>query len=327
MKRHRFGRHSLAMTTLSLSLIAMAPSNVVAMENAVGQFTVVKGNVTVAHAAVSNDRPQHVEPQDPVFFHDRIQTDSDSRTKALFVDDTLLTVGENTRIKIDEYVFNPHKDLRSVIVNMFQGRIRALVGKHFVGTGSRFEIRTPTAVAAARGTYFVVWIENSRTTGMANIGEKGDVAFTAAGRTVIVKPGYYSISIKGEAPSTPVVFTDQTADISRLVADTDVKEDLQPVSAKAVLQAVGYDLIPVSAFATIPTSALSTTVITSTSSLAAGAVSTGTSAVMSVMASAAPVVTTIAAPMAPVVPAIVPVVPVTPPSAISGVPVLSSILR
>ena len=326
MKRHRFGRHLLSMTALSLSLIAMGPSNVVAMEKAVGEFTVVKGNVTVAHAAVSNDRPEHVEPQDPVLFHDSIQTESNSRTKALFVDDTLLTVGENTRIKIDEYVFNPHQDLRSVVVNMFQGRIRALVGKHFVGAGSRFEIRTPTAVAAARGTYFVVWIENSRTTGMANIGEKGNVAFTAAGRTVIVKPGYYSMSIDGEAPTTPVVFTDQTPEISGLVAATDVKEDLQPVSAKAVLHAVGYELIPVSAFATIPTSALSTTVTTSTSSFA-GAVSTGTSAVMSVMASAAPVVTTIAAPMAPIAPAIVPVVPVTPPSAISGAPVLSNILR
>jgi hypothetical protein len=330
MKSDRLILYSLAMMPLSLWLMAMAPSNVLAMEKAVGQFTVVKGEVTVAHAAAPTVR-QPVQPQIPVLFNDSVQTESDSRTKALFVDDTLLTVGQNTRITIDEYVFNPHKDLRSVIVNMFQGRVRALVGKHFVGAGSRFEIRTPTAVAAARGTYFIVWIENSRTTGMANIGKKGDVAFTAAGRTVVVKPGYYSMSIDGEAPSTPVVFTDQTADISRLVADTDVKEDLQTVSAKLVLQAVGYEVMPVSAFATIPTSTLSTTMITSTSSFA---VSTGTSAVTSVMASAAPVVTTIAAPMtpivtaiAPTVTAIVPVVPVTPPSAISSVPLLSGILH
>lgn len=289
--------------------------------------------VTVAHAAAPTAR-QPVQPQVSVLFHDSVQTESDSRTKALFVDDTLLTVGENTRITIDEHVFNPHEDQRSVIVKMLQGHIRALVGKHFAGAGSRFEIHTPTAVAAARGTYFIVWTENSRTTGMANIGEKGDVAFTAAGRTVIVKPGYYSMSIDGEAPTTPVVFTDRTTEISRHVAATDVKEDLQTVSAKLVLQAVGYEVMPVSAFATIPTSTLSTTVITSTSTLAAGAVPTGTSAVMSVMASATPVVTTIAAPITPVVTtiaptvtAIAPVVPVTPPSVISGVPVLSGILH
>jgi hypothetical protein len=367
MKSDRFGFYSLAIMLLSLWLIALAPSNVLAMEKAVGQFTVVKGEVTVVHAAAPHAR-QQVEPQAPVLFYDSVQTESNARTKALFVDDTLLTVGENTRIKIDEYVFNPHEDQRSVIVNMFQGRIRALVGKHFTGAGSRFEIRTPTAVAAARGTYFIVWIENNGTTGMANIGEKGDVAFTAAGRMVVVKPGYYSMATDGAAPTTPVVFTGQTADISRIVAATDVKENLQTVSAKAVLQAVGHELIPVSAFATIPTSALSTTVIASTSSLAAGTsssitgvVSTGTSAVTSVMTSAAqtvtslaptsaatatmaaitstgaivaPVVTTIAAPMTPVVTAIaptvtaiVPVVPVTPPNALSGAPVLSGILH
>ncbi|MER3422311.1 MAG: hypothetical protein C4293_02840 [Nitrospiraceae bacterium] len=53
-------------------------------------------------------------------------------------------------------------------------------------------MHTANAVAAARGTYFVVWIENDQTTGLMNIGDKGNVAFTAAGQTVIVKPGYYS---------------------------------------------------------------------------------------------------------------------------------------
>jgi hypothetical protein len=337
MKSDRSGLYSLAMMSLSLWLMAIDPSNVLAMEKAVGQFTVVKGEVTVAHAAAPTVR-QPVQPQVPVLFNDSVQTESNSRTKALFVDDTLLTVGENTRITIDEYVFNPHEDQRSVIVKMLQGHIRALVGKHFAGAGSRFEIHTPTAVAAARGTYFIVWIENDGTTGMANIGEKGDVAFTAAGRTVIVKPGYYSMATDGAAPTTPVVFTNKTAEISRHVAATDVKEDLQTVSAKLVLQAVGYEVMPVSAFATIPTSGLSATVAASTSSLAGvsssitGAVSTSTSAVTSVMTSAAqtvtsiaptsavtttmatitstvgivaPVVTTIAAPVTPVVTAVV----------------------
>jgi hypothetical protein len=382
MKSDRSGLYSLAMMSLSLWLMAIDPSNVLAMEKAVGQFTVVKGEVTVAHHAAAPTVRQPVQPQVPVLFNDSVQTESNSRTKALFVDDTLLTVGENTRITIDEYVFNPHEDQRSVIVKMLQGHIRALVGKHFAGAGSRFEIHTPTAVAAARGTYFIVWIENDGTTGMANIGEKGDVAFTAAGRMVVVKPGYYSMATDGAAPMTPVIFTSKTAEISRQVAATEVKEDLQTVSAKVALHAVGYDLMPVSAFATIPTSGLPATVAASTSILAGvsssitGTVSTSTSAVTSVMTSAAqtvtsiaptsavtttmaaitstvgivaPVVTPIAAPVipvvtavvtpiaspmapvvtaiAPTVTAIVPVVPVAPPSAISGVPILSGILR
>lgn len=43
MKSNRFRLYSLAMIPLFLWLVAMAPSNVLAMEKAVGQFTVVKG--------------------------------------------------------------------------------------------------------------------------------------------------------------------------------------------------------------------------------------------------------------------------------------------
>ena len=322
---------------LTLSLIAAVASNVQAMEQAIGQFTVVKGNVTVAHAAAPDVR-QHVAPQTPVVFHDEVQTESKAHTKALFVDDTLLTLGENTRIQINEYVFNPDQDQRSVIVNMIAGRVRALVGKHFAGPGSRFEVHTPTAVAAARGTYFIVWIENNGTTGMANIGDKGDVAFSAGGRMVVVKPGYYSMAVDGAPPTTPSVHTDAPK-ISNVVAATDIREELQTHSAKATLHAVGPGLTPVPVFASIPRPGVVGTVVDSTSSLTVaasstitGVVSTGTSvmtaaaqtvasiaapsapaiaAITSTIAAVAPVVTTITAPVAPVVTTITaPIAPV-----------------
>src|SRR6266704_2223401 len=53
-----------------------------------------------------------------------------------------------------------------------RAKARALVGKLFAGRGSKFEIHTPTAVATARGTYFVVWIEEEagQKMGMNKIG-------------------------------------------------------------------------------------------------------------------------------------------------------------
>src|SRR2546425_11237118 len=97
------------------------------------------------------------------------------------------------------------------------GKARALVGKLFAGRGSRFEIHTPTAVATARGTYFVVWIEQKAGqkmglneigtvrsvsdqglevmelqaggAGVANIRGSGEVAFTSGGQPGVVPPG------------------------------------------------------------------------------------------------------------------------------------------
>ena len=86
---------------------------------------------------------------------------------------------------------------------MPQGQVRALVSKVFKANGSKFEVHTPSAVAAARGTYFTVWIENGQS-GIINIGEKGRVDFTSGGITVAVDPGYFSIAHEGQAPSAPL---------------------------------------------------------------------------------------------------------------------------
>src|SRR4029079_5051597 len=84
-----------------------------------------------------------------------------------------------------------------------QGQVRALVSKVFKANGSKFEIHTPSAVAAARGTYFTVWVENGQS-GIINIGEKGRVDFTSGGMTVAVDPGFFSVAQEGQAPSVPM---------------------------------------------------------------------------------------------------------------------------
>lgn len=43
----------------------------------------------------------------PVFLNDVIETGPDSKAHILFIDDTELTLGENARLEIDEYIFDP----------------------------------------------------------------------------------------------------------------------------------------------------------------------------------------------------------------------------
>jgi hypothetical protein len=148
----------------------------------------------------------HVIPvklHDEVIFKDVIQTQRDSRTKAFFQDDSILTVGENSRIEINEYIYKPEDNVRKAVVTLLEGQVRALVSKVFKANGSRFEVHTPSAVAAARGTYFTVWAENGQS-GIINIGETGRVDFTSGGTTVAVDPGYFSVASNGQAPSAPV---------------------------------------------------------------------------------------------------------------------------
>jgi hypothetical protein len=167
----------------------------------IGFYTAVAGQVSVTHSGEPRVLP--VKLHDQVQFKDVIETQAESRTKAFFQDDSMLTVGENSRVEIDEYVYNPEENVRLAIVKLMQGQVRALVSKVFKANGSKFEIHTPSAVAAARGTYFTVWVENGQS-GIINIGEKGRVDFTSGGTTVAVDPGHFSIASEGKVPSVPM---------------------------------------------------------------------------------------------------------------------------
>jgi hypothetical protein len=167
----------------------------------IGFYTAVSGQVTVTHPGDARVLP--VKLHDPVLFKDVILTQEESRTKAFFQDDSILTVGENSRVEINEYIYNPDENVRRAIVKLVQGQVRALVSKVFKANGSKFEIHTPSAVAAARGTYFTVWVENGQS-GIINIGEKGRVDFTSGGTTVAVEPGFFSVAQEGGPPSVPM---------------------------------------------------------------------------------------------------------------------------
>jgi len=167
----------------------------------IGFYTAVSGRVTVEHRGEAQVFP--VKLNDQVWFRDVIETRSESRTKAFFEDDSVLTVGENSRVEISEYIYQPEHNVRRTIVKLMEGQVRALVSKVFKANGSKFEVHTPSAVAAARGTYFTVWVENGQS-GIINIGEKGRVDFTSGGNTVTVDPGFFSIAQEGRAPSVPM---------------------------------------------------------------------------------------------------------------------------
>ena len=198
MKSQRLLVSFVVITLIFGSSLTMAAEG---SKEGIGFYTAVLGKASVTHPGEARVLP--VKLQDEVLFKDVIQTQNDSRTRAFFQDDSMLTIGENSRVEIDEYIYNPEENVRRAIVKLMQGQVRALVSKVFKANGSKFEIHTPSAVAAARGTYFTVWAENGQS-GIINIGEKGRVDFTSGGVTVAVDPGFFSVAHEGKAPSFPL---------------------------------------------------------------------------------------------------------------------------
>ncbi len=214
----------------------------IAKKNVIGLFTAVAGKVMVTHVGQPAATPTKLHAD--VYFKDAIETQAGARAKALFQDDSILTVGEKSRVEISEHVYNPANNQRSTVLKLVQGKARVLVGKFFAGAGSKFDVHTDTAVAAARGTYFVVWLEApAGTTGVANIGTSGTVGFTSGGQTVEVGPRTFSFALPGAPPSLPVTITPTgPAGVNEAIAGTEVDDMPKEESSAEVAKQSGEGL-------------------------------------------------------------------------------------
>lgn len=82
---------------------------------------------------------------------DKARTQENSRAKIRLADQSVITLGENTEVEMSE--FHVKEQSRVAKIKLFLGRIRTRVGR-FTGKESKFEVKTPNAVLAARGTDF-----------------------------------------------------------------------------------------------------------------------------------------------------------------------------
>jgi hypothetical protein len=81
---------------------------------------------------------------------DNVVTRDKARVKMLFRDDSILTLGANSKLVIKKYLSSPGSKRAESIYELADGRLRAVVGS------PGFKVTTPTAFAAARGTVFTV---------------------------------------------------------------------------------------------------------------------------------------------------------------------------
>ncbi len=130
---------------LILMLLMFIPAIVGAEE--AGLIVAIKGKVTILRDA----KTINAILKDKIFLKDTVETKEASRAKMLFRDDSILTLAENSRVNIKEYLYSEDKKGKSIF-NLIDGKLRSLVGN------SEFEVHTPTMVVAARGTYFIAYV-------------------------------------------------------------------------------------------------------------------------------------------------------------------------
>jgi hypothetical protein len=96
-----------------------------------------------------------------VHVNDELTTGPKSHLELTFRDKTTLTLGENAKVVVDKYVFNPDESTGELLLNTSAAAFRLATGKISEMRDKQINVSTPNAALAVRGTDFW-WGAHSR---------------------------------------------------------------------------------------------------------------------------------------------------------------------
>lgn len=172
-----------------------------------GELKVVKGDVSIQSGRDSKLTKAAIGLR--VFPSDTIKTGKDSRAKILMVDKNEINISPDSEIVLQKYVYDPAAGKKDVLLNVLSGKVRSKVEQKYDGKTTRFQVKTPSAVAGVRGTDFLTSFDSGTKQsqvvtfhGHVEFGQQG--AGGAIQNPVMVNPGQMSTAAVGTAPTVPV---------------------------------------------------------------------------------------------------------------------------
>ncbi len=143
---------------LCLAILIFLPGVAMADEMPIGKTKTTKGEAFMIRGA--KEMPLTIG--DKIFQKDTIRTGANSSVGILFEDNTILSLGPNSEIVIDEYVFAPEKGLLSMIARMVRGTASYLSGLIGRLAPESVKFLTPDATVGIRGTQFLVKVDGCK---------------------------------------------------------------------------------------------------------------------------------------------------------------------
>lgn len=92
----------------------------------------------------------------PIHQNDVVTTGTNGTVGVTFTDGTLLSLGPNTELVVDKYVFDPNASDGSFTASMARGTLQFISGGIAKLSPDAVTVNTPTGSIAVRGTRFLV---------------------------------------------------------------------------------------------------------------------------------------------------------------------------
>jgi hypothetical protein len=175
-------------------------------QNVHGVLRVVKGDVQVKNA---KGEATKARIGGKVYPKDVIVTGKDARAKIVMVDNNEINVSPESQIEIQHYEYDPAGGKKDVLLNVIYGKVRSKVEQKYDGKTSKFQIKTPGAVAGVRGTDFLMGFNRAdQTSRVVTFEGRVDFGMPGPGGSILnpvsVAPGMTAaVNASGSAPSSP----------------------------------------------------------------------------------------------------------------------------
>lgn len=176
-----------AAAALILAVVAGGHSERAGAQEAVqaGVSAAVRGTVQLARADVVG---RQVESGDSIFLQDSIESGTESGMQILLLDESVFTIGPESALTIDEYVYDPASGDGTMAATMTKGVMRFVSGNIASGTPENMTIKLPAGTIGIRGTIGLIAVLDE-----AEAAERFPDQFQSLGGG-------------GQTPGAPVVF-------------------------------------------------------------------------------------------------------------------------
>lgn len=138
--------------------------------------------VNYGWATIAPDPRAEIEFEDSVFMNETIETDDESAVVVRFSDGSKLTLGENAKVVVDAYVFDPAGSGGAQTITLAKGAFRFLSGTM---AKESVKLKTPTVTIGIRGTELIFDVADDGETEMSTIAGEADCT-DGAGETLTV---------------------------------------------------------------------------------------------------------------------------------------------
>jgi hypothetical protein len=122
-------------------------------QQSIAHLRVLQGTATITHNGVTSP----LTPSTPIYMNDTIQTGAGSKADVLFADNTEMTLGDNAKLQLDDYVYDPNVNSNNkATYSLLEGAfvyVSGLIGKK---DPDNVRIETQASGIGTRGTKFIL---------------------------------------------------------------------------------------------------------------------------------------------------------------------------